>query len=194
MGSAVASEEAPVEAGGGASGNGAPPEAAGAGEGSGHPPAGRQAAGTGQSGDSSAAMDAASQTAMAAAATQAATTTSSGTSEGVLRREADERIAEQPGGGGSGGGPGSSSNVVKEPATPSRSNADSVEGAEGGVQVEKRNEYSACCRWSLTEFSKIKARALWSRYFEVGGYDCRLLVYPRGECDPTPLQLISPLL
>lgn len=103
---------------------------------------------------------------------------------------------EQPSGGGSGGGPGPGSRTqtgagistggLDAGAGPAGGASAGLEVAEGGVQVERRNEYNAFCRWSLTEFSKIKARALWSRYFEVGGYDCRLLVYPRGA---SPLEL-----
>ena len=57
------------------------------------------------------------------------------------------------------------------------------EEADAGVSVEHREECSAVCRWVIPGFSKLKqrtTRCLWSRYFEVGGYDCRLLVYPTG--------------
>ncbi|GBG61401.1 hypothetical protein CBR_g20432 [Chara braunii] len=61
-------------------------------------------------------------------------------------------------------------------------------GAQGqeSVAVEKRGDFAAVCRWTLAQFAKVKARALWSRYFEVGGYDCRLLVYPRGDSQALP--------
>ena len=56
---------------------------------------------------------------------------------------------------------------------------ESTSDQDGGVVIEHHGEYSACCKWSI----KLKQRAtrcLWSKYFEVGGYDCRLLVYPGG--------------
>ena len=39
---------------------------------------------------------------------------------------------------------------------------------------------------------------LWSKYFKVGGYDCRLLVYPKGDSQTLPgyisiyLQIMDP--
>ncbi|PIA38502.1 hypothetical protein AQUCO_02700003v1, partial [Aquilegia coerulea] len=74
-------------------------------------------------------------------------------------------------------------------------------GANGGqesVTVERRGDYSAVCKWTVQNFPKVKARALWSRYFEVGGYDCRLLVYPKGDSQALPgyfsiyLQIMDP--
>nr|PNR60391.1 hypothetical protein PHYPA_003184 [Physcomitrium patens] len=60
------------------------------------------------------------------------------------------------------------------------------EGGQESVIVEKRGEHAAVCKWTISQFAKVKARALWSRYFEVGGYDCRLLVYPRGDSQALP--------
>eukprot|EP00898_Chlorokybus_atmophyticus_P004102 jgi/Chlat1/4693/Chrsp3S05628 len=60
------------------------------------------------------------------------------------------------------------------------------DGREEAVMVEQRGDHSAVCRWTLAGFSRVKARALWSRYFAVGGYDCRLLVYPRGDSQALP--------
>lgn len=66
------------------------------------------------------------------------------------------------------------------------------------VWVERRGEHSALCRWSVAQFHRSKARALWSRYFEVGGYDCRLLIYPKGDPQALPgyfsvyLQIVDP--
>ena len=34
--------------------------------------------------------------------------------------------------------------------------------------------------------AQVKQRTLWSRYFEVGGYDWRLLVYPSGDSQALP--------
>ncbi|GLT43653.1 hypothetical protein SLA2020_175890 [Shorea laevis] len=71
-------------------------------------------------------------------------------------------------------------------------------GAQETVTVERRGEYSAVCRWTVHNFPRIKARALWSKYFDVGGYDCRLLVYPKGDSQALPgyisiyLQIMDP--
>ncbi|CAN0877547.1 Ubiquitin C-terminal hydrolase 13 [Linum grandiflorum] len=66
------------------------------------------------------------------------------------------------------------------------------------VVVDRRGEYSAVCRWTVDNFPRVKARALWSKYFEVGGYDCRLLIYPKGDSQALPgyisiyLQIMDP--
>ncbi|KAK9945977.1 hypothetical protein M0R45_011464 [Rubus argutus] len=71
-------------------------------------------------------------------------------------------------------------------------------GAQETVTVDRRGEYSAVCRWTVQNFPRIKARALWSKYFEVGGYDCRLLIYPKGDSQALPgyisiyLQIMDP--
>ncbi|XP_028799097.1 uncharacterized protein LOC114754494 isoform X2 [Neltuma alba] len=71
-------------------------------------------------------------------------------------------------------------------------------GAQESVTVERRGDYSAVCRWTVHNFPRIKARALWSKYFEVGGYDCRLLIYPKGDSQALPgyvsiyLQIMDP--
>ncbi|KAE8674412.1 FAR1-related sequence 6 isoform 1 [Hibiscus syriacus] len=71
-------------------------------------------------------------------------------------------------------------------------------GAQEAVTVDRRGEYSAVCRWTVHNFPRVKARALWSKYFEVGGYDCRLLVYPKGDSQALPgyisvyLQIMDP--
>ncbi|KAF7830313.1 ubiquitin carboxyl-terminal hydrolase 7 [Senna tora] len=71
-------------------------------------------------------------------------------------------------------------------------------GAHETVTVDRRGEYSAVCRWTVHNFPRIKARALWSKYFEVGGYDCRLLIYPKGDSQALPgyisiyLQIMDP--
>jgi hypothetical protein len=47
--------------------------------------------------------------------------------------------------------------------------------------VDKRNDFSARCTWTIPDVKgKIKQKAVWSKDFDVGGYDCRLLVYPGG--------------
>ncbi|KAK4853811.1 hypothetical protein QYF36_015009 [Acer negundo] len=71
-------------------------------------------------------------------------------------------------------------------------------GAQETVTVDRRGEYSAVCRWTVHNFPRIRAKALWSKYFEVGGYDCRLLVYPKGDSQALPgyisiyLQIMDP--
>lgn len=55
-----------------------------------------------------------------------------------------------------------------------------AEGGQESVIVEKKGDHAALCKWTIAQFGKVKARALWSKYFDVGGYDCRLLVYPKG--------------
>ncbi|CAH9127329.1 unnamed protein product [Cuscuta epithymum] len=70
--------------------------------------------------------------------------------------------------------------------------------ASESVTVERRGEYAAVCKWAIANFPRIKGRALWSKYFEVGGYDCRLLVYPKGDSQALPgyisiyLQIMDP--
>ncbi|GAB4854597.1 hypothetical protein Ancab_023179 [Ancistrocladus abbreviatus] len=81
----------------------------------------------------------------------------------------------------------------EDPAAPS-----TTTGGQESIVVERRGDYSAVCRWTVTNFPKIKARALWSKYFEVGGFDCRLLVYPKGDSQAIPgyisiyLQIVDP--
>ncbi|KAL0327413.1 UNVERIFIED_CONTAM: hypothetical protein Sangu_1819300 [Sesamum angustifolium] len=70
--------------------------------------------------------------------------------------------------------------------------------ASESVLVERRGDYSALCKWTIANFPKIKSRALWSKYFEVGGFDCRLLIYPKGDSQALPgyvsiyLQIMDP--
>ncbi|XP_024963681.1 uncharacterized protein LOC112503940 isoform X4 [Cynara cardunculus var. scolymus] len=66
------------------------------------------------------------------------------------------------------------------------------------VTIERRGEFAAVCKWKIFNFPRVKTRALWSKYFEVGGYDCRLLVYPKGDSQALPgyisiyLQIMDP--
>jgi hypothetical protein len=42
--------------------------------------------------------------------------------------------------------------------------------------------HKVSCKWNIAAFASInKQKMLYSKYFEVGGYDCRLLVYPTGK-------------
>ena len=75
---------------------------------------------------------------------------------------------------------------------------DPKEAGQESVVVERRGDHAAVCKWTIAQFGKVKARALWSKYFEVGGFDCRLLVYPKGDSQALPgyisiyLQLTDP--
>ena len=71
-------------------------------------------------------------------------------------------------------------------ATPSSRADPQGEEAEGGVIVTHHNRDSASCRWTIQQVSKVKQRTLWSKYFQVGGYDWRLLVYPAGDSQALP--------
>ncbi|KAL6633987.1 hypothetical protein ACP70R_026658 [Stipagrostis hirtigluma subsp. patula] len=78
---------------------------------------------------------------------------------------------------------------------PSPSPSDS---ASATFTVERRGDASASCRWTLPDFPRTRARTFYSRYFEVGGFDCRLLLYPRGDSQALPgylslyLQVLDP--
>ncbi|PSS17762.1 Ubiquitin carboxyl-terminal hydrolase [Actinidia chinensis var. chinensis] len=71
-------------------------------------------------------------------------------------------------------------------------------GGQESVVLERRGDSAAVCKWTISNFPKVKTRALWSKYFEVGGYDCRLLVYPKGDSQALPgyisiyLQIMDP--
>ncbi|XP_026387623.1 uncharacterized protein LOC113282768 isoform X1 [Papaver somniferum] len=92
--------------------------------------------------------------------------------------------------------------VIEEPSLGLTSLSSSSSRGEGGgesmLSIERRNDHSAICKWTVHNFPKVKARALWSRYFEVGGYDCRLLIYPKGDSQALPgyfsiyLQIMDP--
>lgn len=80
------------------------------------------------------------------------------------------------------------------PATSSGRGDPVGEEADNGIVIERREKFSAVCKWQIKEFSKMKqrtTRCLYSRYFEVGGFDCRLLVYPAGAYLPQ-IDLIRP--
>ncbi|KAK7849784.1 math domain and coiled-coil domain-containing protein, partial [Quercus suber] len=104
---------------------------------------------------------------------------SSSSSTSTAAAAEDLAVAMRDGGGGGSGGGGGG-------------------GAQEMVVIDRRGEYSAICKWTVQNFPRIKARALWSKYFEVGGYDCRLLVYPKGDSQALPgyisiyLQIMDP--
>lgn len=61
------------------------------------------------------------------------------------------------------------------------SNAQITKKVEENLTVDRRNKFSARCTWTIPDVKgKIKQKAVWSKYFDVGGYDCRLLLYPGG--------------
>ncbi|XP_010431620.1 PREDICTED: uncharacterized protein LOC104715953 [Camelina sativa] len=76
--------------------------------------------------------------------------------------------------------------------------SDGTEKEQEIMTVDRPGEYTGMCRWTVESFPRVKARALWSNYFDVGGYDCRLLVYPRGDSQALPgyismyLQIMDP--
>ncbi|CAN6232444.1 unnamed protein product [Urochloa humidicola] len=78
---------------------------------------------------------------------------------------------------------------------PSPSPSDSTSAT---FTVDRRGDASASCRWTLPDFPRTRARTFYSRYFEVGGFDCRLLLYPRGDAQALPgylslyLQVLDP--
>ncbi|KAG7567707.1 MATH/TRAF domain [Arabidopsis thaliana x Arabidopsis arenosa] len=82
---------------------------------------------------------------------------------------------------------------------PLSSSRDGSGGAQEIMAVDRPGEYTAKCRWTVESFPcRLKSKALWSKYFDVGGYDCRLLVYPKGDSQALPgyisiyLQIIDP--
>ena len=54
------------------------------------------------------------------------------------------------------------------------------------VVVERLGEHSARCTWPLAEITKTRARTIWSKHCQVGGYECRLLAYPKGDSQALP--------
>ena len=51
--------------------------------------------------------------------------------------------------------------------------------------VVPRSAHSATCV-APADFATSRARQLWSEYRDVGGHECRLLVYPRGDSQALP--------
>ncbi|KAI3442168.1 uncharacterized protein J3R85_001486 [Psidium guajava] len=99
--------------------------------------------------------------------------------------------------------PSSATSMDKLPSIPAAEDLtiaarDGSGGAQEAVSIDRRGEFSAICRWTVQNFPKIKAKSLSSKYFEVGGYDCRLLVYPKGDSQAFPgyvsiyLQIMDP--
>ena len=74
-------------------------------------------------------------------------------------------------------------------ATPHRSTGGvALEDVSETFTVTRDDTHCARVRWAIPKFSSLTTKAtrcLWSKYFEVGGYDCRVLVYPAGKL-PAP--------
>lgn len=55
------------------------------------------------------------------------------------------------------------------------------------LNVTRPNPFSATVTWRLNwNQAKAKQKCLQSKYVEVGGKDCRLLVYPSGKPEARP--------
>ena len=50
----------------------------------------------------------------------------------------------------------------------------------------RRESHSSTCRWTLPDFTKTRARQVWSDFRTVAGRKCRLLVYPKGDSMALP--------
>lgn len=64
-------------------------------------------------------------------------------------------------------------------------------GQDTEIILERRGNHSVTCKWNIAGFgnSSSKQKVLYSKYFEVGGYDCRLLVYPSGALPPESFEV-----
>ncbi len=58
--------------------------------------------------------------------------------------------------------------------------------SEQHTTLERPNCRLPCWAFTAACAPQVKQRTLWSRYFEVGGYDWRLLVYPSGDSQALP--------
>ncbi|XP_061964039.1 uncharacterized protein LOC133688545 isoform X2 [Populus nigra] len=58
--------------------------------------------------------------------------------------------------------------------------------ADYTVTVDCNEDFHSVCKWVIPDFRKIKSRSLYSRYFQVSGYDFRFLMYPKGDSLSVP--------
>lgn len=58
--------------------------------------------------------------------------------------------------------------------------------ADYTVTVDCSEDFHSVCKWVIPDFRKIKSRSLYSRYFQVSGYDFRFLMYPKGDSLSVP--------
>ena len=57
------------------------------------------------------------------------------------------------------------------------------------LHVTRPNAFSATIKWRVNwNQAKLRQKCVQSKYVEVGGKDCRLLVYPSGMPSLVPLQ------
>ena len=69
---------------------------------------------------------------------------------------------------------------------------------EGPIVVEHYGNQWAIIKWNVPDFSRIRGRSHKSPYFTIGGFDYRLIVYPRGDLVALPghsslyLQVMDP--
>ena len=54
------------------------------------------------------------------------------------------------------------------------------------VAVEARGPHAALATWTLPAFSALRAKQVWSKPVDVGGFSVRLLLYPRGDSQALP--------
>ena len=59
-------------------------------------------------------------------------------------------------------------------------------GGVGFVEAFREGQHAATLRWTLPEFCATRARQLWGDAKDVGGHECRLLVYPKGDTAALP--------
>ncbi|KAK6273252.1 hypothetical protein POUND7_010335 [Theobroma cacao] len=61
---------------------------------------------------------------------------------------------------------------------------------ESPVTVDRRTDHSCLTKWTVCYNSKLKTKkTVYSPYFDVGGFDFRLLLYPRGDSLAPPSYL-----
>lgn len=60
--------------------------------------------------------------------------------------------------------------------------ASTSEDSDGGIVIGRRSDGAALATWTIPNFSRNRSLTLIrSKYFEIGGFDCRLLIYPGGK-------------
>ena len=62
----------------------------------------------------------------------------------------------------------------------------STSGAAHATSTANSKSHSSVCQWTLPNFTKTKQRQVWSDFQNVGGHECRLLVYPKGDSMALP--------
>ncbi|CAK7345376.1 unnamed protein product [Dovyalis caffra] len=58
--------------------------------------------------------------------------------------------------------------------------------ADSSVTVDRSEDFHSVCKWIVPDFKKTKAKSLYSRYFQVSGFDFRFLMYPKGDSLSVP--------